>query len=86
MLEEHCQRHSFNLNKCYFGKPEKIAFEFVEKYMRERFGEGCFFMVGDNPRADIKGANSVSWASFLTKTGVHQGNENDSLNPATMVV
>jgi ribonucleotide monophosphatase NagD (HAD superfamily) len=31
-------------------------------------------MVGDNPRADIKGANSVNWASFLTKTGVHQGN------------
>ncbi len=43
-------------------------------------------MVGDNPRADIKGANSVSWASFLTKTGVHQGNQNDYLNPATMVV
>ena len=43
-------------------------------------------MVGDNPRADIKGANSVNWASFLTKTGVHQGNYNDNLNPATMVV
>lgn len=54
--------------------------------MTERFGEGCFFMVGDNPRADIKGANSVEWGSFMTQTGVHHGPENDPYNPATMVV
>jgi ribonucleotide monophosphatase NagD (HAD superfamily) len=45
--------------------------------MKERFGNGCFFMIGDNPRADIRGANTVNWASFLTQTGVHHGGSND---------
>lgn len=43
-------------------------------------------MVGDNPRADIRGANSVGWASFLTQTGIHHGALNDAHNPATLVV
>lgn len=43
-------------------------------------------MIGDNPRADICGANRAKWTSFLTQTGVHQGPENDELNPATFVV
>ena len=43
-------------------------------------------MVGDNPRADIKGANGVGWASFLTQTGIHLGHQNDTTNPATVVV
>lgn len=43
-------------------------------------------MIGDNPRADIRGANSIGWASFLTQTGVHLGSENDNTNPATVVV
>ncbi len=43
-------------------------------------------MVGDNPRADIKGANRAGWASFLTQTGIHLGDENDVSNPATVVV
>jgi len=34
--------------------------------------DAVFFMVGDNPRADIKGANLAGWGSFLTKTGIHQ--------------
>jgi ribonucleotide monophosphatase NagD (HAD superfamily) len=29
-------------------------------------------MVGDNPRADIKGANTAGWYSLLTKTGIHK--------------
>lgn len=48
--------------------------------------ELCFFMVGDNPRADICGANRVGWASFLTQTGIHHGEQNDAKNPATVVV
>jgi len=43
-------------------------------------------MVGDNPRADIAGANRVGWASFLTQTGIHHGEQNDKQNPATVVV
>lgn len=54
--------------------------------MKQLHGEGCFFMVGDNPRADICGANRIGWGSFLTQTGVHQGKHNDAENPATHVV
>lgn len=54
--------------------------------MKNKHGDGCFFMVGDNPRADIRGANRIEWASFLTQTGVHQGGVNDAENPATHVV
>jgi ribonucleotide monophosphatase NagD (HAD superfamily) len=86
MLEEHCQRHQFPLTKRYFGKPEREAFQFVEDCMRQRHGDGCFFMVGDNPRGDICGANRIGWASFLTQTGVHHGQANDPENPATQVV
>ncbi len=35
--------------------------------------DAVFFMIGDNPRADIAGANRIGWYSFLTRTGIHQG-------------
>jgi ribonucleotide monophosphatase NagD (HAD superfamily) len=44
------------------------------------------FMVGDNPAADIRGANSAGgpWKSLLVRTGVFQGGEgdNDRRDPA----
>lgn len=43
-------------------------------------------MMGDNPRADIRGANNIGWYSFLTRTGIHQGEDNDPNDPATFVV
>lgn len=43
-------------------------------------------MVGDNPRADIRGANKACWASFLTQSGIHPSSQNDSKDPATVVV
>jgi HAD superfamily hydrolase (TIGR01456 family) len=48
------------------------------------------FMVGDNPRADIKGANDAGapWHSILVRTGVFSGppGSNDPTNPAKDVV
>lgn len=43
-------------------------------------------MMGDNPKADIRGANNIGWYSFLTQTGIHVGPENDLNDPATFVV
>ena len=43
-------------------------------------------MMGDNPRADIRGANKIGWYSFLTKTGIHSSPDNDKNDPATFVV
>jgi HAD superfamily hydrolase (TIGR01456 family) len=46
------------------------------------------FMIGDNPRADIKGANDAGgpWHSILVRTGVFQEGANDAVNPAKDVV
>ena len=33
-------------------------------------------MIGDNPRADIRGANNIGWLSFLTRTGIYTGTDN----------
>ena len=70
----------------YFGKPEKRAFMFVENEMRKETPDGFFFMIGDNPRADIRGANNIGWESFLTRTGIHTEKGNSETDPASMVV
>jgi HAD superfamily hydrolase (TIGR01456 family) len=46
------------------------------------------FMVGDNPSADIRGANNAggAWESVLVRTGVFQGGENDENDPGMHVV
>ena len=45
-----------------------------------------FIGIGDNPEADIKGANLAGqhWRSVLVKTGIHESNENDRDNPADL--
>jgi ribonucleotide monophosphatase NagD (HAD superfamily) len=42
-------------------------------------------MIGDNPKSDIRGANSAGWSSILVRTGVFKG-ENDEEDPAKYVV
>jgi ribonucleotide monophosphatase NagD (HAD superfamily) len=49
------------------------------------------FMVGDNPKADIRGANAAGdpWTSVLVQTGVFKpapGQPNDPVDPAALVV
>jgi ribonucleotide monophosphatase NagD (HAD superfamily) len=48
---------------------------------------GPIYMVGDNPKSDIAGANSMGWPwkSVLVRSGVFQG-ENDKEHPADVVV
>lgn len=46
-------------------------------------------MIGDNPAADIRGANNAKWRSILVKTGVYHpepGQTNDEKDPAEYVV
>jgi len=51
-----------------------------------------FYMIGDNPKSDIEGANKKGWTSILVKTGVFvvdaesSVNGNDRENPASYVV
>ncbi|KAF8926621.1 hypothetical protein BGZ58_011043 [Dissophora ornata] len=46
------------------------------------------YAIGDNPYADIAGANSYGWKSVLVRTGVFnpEGDENHYMHPATAVV
>ena len=51
---------------------------------------GAIYAVGDNPKADIAGANAQGppWVSMLVRTGVFTGHEghNDREHPADVVV
>jgi len=49
---------------------------------------GRIFMVGDNPAADIRGANQAGgpWRSVLVRTGVFSTGDNDPHDPAWKVV
>jgi len=71
------------------GKPQLTSFKYVEEYVRGKFGEveiTNFYMIGDNPRVDIKGANGARWRSILVRSGLFKGKGNDEGNPAMYVV
>ena len=73
----------------FYGKPELTSYKYAEDYIRAKwknFEITNFYMIGDNPLTDIKGANNAKWKSILVKTGMHQSDENDLDNPATFVV
>lgn len=48
---------------------------------------GPIYMIGDNPKSDISGANALGdpWRSVLVRTGVFQG-LNDAEHPAHLAV
>eukprot|EP00762_Andalucia_godoyi_P005879 ANDGO_06962.mRNA.1 putative CDP-alcohol phosphatidyltransferase class-I family protein C22A12.08c len=71
------------------GKPHRITYEYAEDLL-ERVAGGpieAFYGVGDNPRADVRGANRAGdrWKSVLVRTGCFQGPANDPHDPAHMV-
>lgn len=84
------------LEQTLLGKPNLVQYTYVEQMLREQAaarGEGAesierFYMVGDNPETDIRGAREAGprWRSFLTRTGVWVGEHNDGENPADVVV
>jgi ribonucleotide monophosphatase NagD (HAD superfamily) len=45
-------------------------------------------MIGDNPSADIRGANAAGppWHSILVRSGVFSGSANDPVDPAHTAV
>jgi HAD superfamily hydrolase (TIGR01456 family) len=79
-----------------FGKPETRTFKYAEKRLADiavKLGQeppAHFYMCGDNPLSDIKGANNAgdAWTSVLTCTGMYTGgvDSNDCVHPADVVV
>ncbi|OWM67956.1 uncharacterized protein YKR070W [Punica granatum] len=82
-----------------YGKPNPSVFRNAENilgslvipdksssHIQPRFR--MLYMVGDNPKVDIRGARQagVPWFSILTRTGVFKGKENHEEFPADLVV
>ena len=80
------------VNTC--GKPFKVQYDYATKLLAaEAALQGLesvtqYYGVGDNPKSDIRGANSAGekWTSVLVRTGVFTGVDNDAVDPADVVV
>ncbi|ORZ22133.1 putative mitochondrion protein [Absidia repens] len=76
-----------------FGKPHGATYSYAEQIIALQHkmihGESCVpahvYAVGDNPAADIKGANYYGWNSMLVRTGVHTSPGNSKEYPADVV-
>ena len=61
-----------------FGKPTKPTFDFAKSRLYAQASAmgveiSNFYMIGDNPHADIKGGNDNDCDSILVRTGVFSG-------------
>lgn len=80
-----------NMKIVYCGKPFKVQYEAATNILTKLNDHKPirrFYGVGDNPKSDIRGANSAGdqWKSVLVRTGVFSGIDNDEQDPATTVV
>jgi len=83
------KQYGIGVDVIAYGKPMTRTFKYAERVLCEKYGKKCnikdFYMIGDNPEGDIKGANINNWKSCLVKTGLFKGPGNDKHNPATFV-
>ena len=72
-----------------FGKPHAATYQFAEQVLESIAPQGNtkrnVYAIGDNPAADIQGANNYGWTSVLVKTGVFTGKGNSMDFPANLV-
>ncbi|KAK0527549.1 hypothetical protein OC834_004380 [Tilletia horrida] len=81
-----------------FGKPERLTYEYAEAVLREQIDpndvdrewspeeRANVWMVGDNPAADILGANNWGFSSALTRTGVYRDIDGPPAHRPTVLV
>ncbi|KAF9920073.1 hypothetical protein FBU30_010139 [Linnemannia zychae] len=81
-----------------YGKPMTATYQYAEAVLNRIAPDHLdpdgipkrrtVYAIGDNPYADIAGANGYGWTSLLVKTGVFkpEGDENHHTHPATAVV
>jgi ribonucleotide monophosphatase NagD (HAD superfamily) len=84
-----------NLAYRVFGKPHREAYLLAEDALQAQASKlwnaptcSKIFAIGDNPSADIRGANRQGdpWVSVLVRTGVFNGGLNCPVDPAHIVV
>lgn len=70
-----------------FGKPHATTYQFAEQLLdsASAVNKRSVYAVGDNPAADIQGANGYGWTSVLVRTGVFTGKGNSDEFPANIV-
>ncbi|KAL1203248.1 hypothetical protein V5N11_005489 [Cardamine amara subsp. amara] len=92
--------HDNPLEYTSFGKPNPFVFKNAEDVLKEiatsthsHSNQGShnfrtLYMIGDNPKIDIRGAQQAGtpWFSILTRTGVFKGKHNHAEFPADLVV
>lgn len=86
----HLYKKMYNANFKYieYGKPSNKIFDFAKKRVRHNnpsYNINKFYMIGDNPDVDIKGANNSGIDSILVRTGLFTGKGNDDKYPAKIV-
>lgn len=69
-----------------YGKPSRIIFDYAIEDIRKEHNCERFYMIGDNPEVDIKGANNSGIKSVLLRTGVWHKHHNCPENPASYIV
>ncbi|KAJ2556521.1 hypothetical protein EV175_001953 [Coemansia sp. RSA 1933] len=90
------------LEHTLFGKPNRVQYAYAERLLdsltlganaaaadvAQLRAQRRVYAVGDNPAADIAGANGAGWTSILVRTGVFSGapGTNDTDNPAHKAV
>lgn len=78
------------LKSTSFGKPHGATYQFAEQVLESIQPQSAqrnrrVYAVGDNPAADIQGANGYGWTSVLVRTGVFTGKGNSPDFPADIV-
>ncbi|KAE8223335.1 hypothetical protein CF319_g3627 [Tilletia indica] len=81
-----------------FGKPERLTYEYAEAVLRDQINpadvdrewtaeeRANVWMIGDNPAADIKGANDWGFSSALVRTGVYRDVDGEPAHKPTVLV
>lgn len=67
-----------------YGKPEAATYAFAESLLADLnaghpIPPDRIYAIGDNPRADVRGANRAGWVPILTRSGVYA--DGDPLPP-----
>eukprot|EP00638_Chattonella_subsalsa_P009869 CAMPEP_0117743924 /NCGR_PEP_ID=MMETSP0947-20121206/6435_1 /TAXON_ID=44440 /ORGANISM="Chattonella subsalsa, Strain CCMP2191" /LENGTH=319 /DNA_ID=CAMNT_0005560739 /DNA_START=232 /DNA_END=1192 /DNA_ORIENTATION=+ len=73
-----------------YGKPLPVQFRYGEKVLEDQCRSmnlspqlSKIFMIGDNPAADVRGANNAGdrWSSVLVRTGLFEGHHPPTADP-----
>lgn len=81
-------RYGRRIKYIEYGKPSTVLFDYARRQLIKNNAHrniNKFYMIGDNPDVDIRGANCSGFHSILVKTGIFKGKNNSMKFPARTV-